>query len=164
MRHKAGNLGAPYICAIYLNKKKLKINCISNFKEYHKHTNHTAVQDIKYLLVFIYQTKLHKNQQTAHVGISIIYIFPKSQLNHGFSCEYESVWGNFYKLGSSWQLPFCSVVVSTVPGILTGNLPVWTFSALLKLVTDWSLVLCETSLRTEDGILNLFFFCCICTV
>lgn len=35
------------------------------------------------------------------------------------------------------------------------------FSALLKLVTDWSLVLCERSLRKEDGIL---IFCCICTV
>lgn len=32
------------------------------------------------------------------------------------------------------------------------------FSALLKLVTDWSLVLSERSLRTEDGIFELFFF------
>lgn len=30
------------------------------------------------------------------------------------------------------------------------------FSALLKLVTDWSLVFCERSLRTEDGILIFF--------
>lgn len=38
------------------------------------------------------------------------------------------------------------------------------FSALLKLVTDWSLVFCERSLRTEDEILICFSFCCICTV
>lgn len=62
----------------------------------------------------------------------------------------------FYKLLSTWQLPFCSVVVSTVAGILTEDLPVWTFSALLELVTDWSLVLDERSLRTEDGILIFF--------
>lgn len=38
-------------------------------------------------------------------------------------------------------------------------------SALLKLVTDWSLVLCERSLRERRmGFLFFILFCCICTV
>lgn len=46
------------------------------------------------------------------------------------------------------------MVVSTVAGILT---PVQTFSALLELITDWSLVLYERSLRAEIRI-EIFFF------
>lgn len=47
------------------------------------------------------------------------------------------------------------MVVSTVAGILT---PVQTFSALLELITDWSLVLYERSLRAEIRIEIIFFF------